>query len=112
MMSFEFGPNTASIVFGSPDFAAVKSPLPASSGEANTWYEGLAALLHPTNRMSITNSKRRFVISIMRVARNMPILQDLHSERLTNAADLTLFAVAPSALVSPATTPATAASHA
>jgi hypothetical protein len=81
-------------------------------GEANTWYEGWAALLHPTNRMSITGRMKRLLISIVRVARDMPILQNLDYKRFTNAPDFTSFAAAPSALVSPATTPATAASHA
>src|SRR5271155_3180641 len=84
MMSFESGPNTAIIVLGSPDFAAVNSPLPASSGEANTWYEGLAALLHPANRMSIARGMRRLVIAMMRVPRDIPILQNLDYKRFTN----------------------------
>src|SRR5580704_9382244 len=74
MTSFESAPNTASIVFGSPVFAAVNSPLPASSGEANTWYEALSDLWHPTNRMSIARRMTRLVVAIV-VPRDIPTLQ-------------------------------------
>src|ERR1700693_5198989 len=101
-MSFASGPKTASIVFASPVFAAANSPLPASSGEANTWYAGLAALLHPTQRMTRARRMRRLAILIVRVARGMPILQNLDCKRFINTLELNSFAVR-LALESPAT---------
>src|SRR5579871_1330571 len=74
MISFEPGPKIASTVSWSPDFAASRSALPASSGEANVfWPEPTAAAVpdfaQETRGMSKTKSNAKLAGEIVRRTR-------------------------------------------
>jgi hypothetical protein len=83
--------------------AAVNRPLPASSGEANVWKDGLADPLHPASRMSITKGMMQLVMAIVRIARDISILQNLNRKHFINVQKSRSLASAAMALGSPAT---------
>src|ERR1700722_10973831 len=75
MMSLESVPKIASTGLISPVLAAANRPLPASSGEANVVWEGVAVLLQPANATIRASSINQVVKEILRAACDIPILQ-------------------------------------